>query len=300
MKHYGDITQISGFAVEPVDIITGGSPCQDLSIAGKRVGLAGERSGLFMEQIRIIKEMREHEIHSGRAAESVRPRYMVWENVVGAFSSNGGEDFRAVLEETARVVAKDAVIPRPEKWSYSGCIMGDGWSIAWRTHDAQFWGVPQRRRRIALVADFGGQSAPEILFKPKSSTGHFEPCGETGQGTAGDAENGTGDAVAYGISAYESNSMKSDNPHSGVYKADTSRTLDNNGGNPACNQGGIAVVYPDVARTLSARADSSPCVDRGQEFVVYENHAQDCRYGDVGDTAPTVTSRYGTGGATHQ
>lgn len=184
--------------------------------------------------------------------------------------------------------------------------MGDGWSVAWRVLDAQYWGVPQRRRRIALVADFGGQSAPEILFKPKSSTGNFEPCGETGQRTAGNVENGTGNAVAYGISAYESNSMKSDNPHSGVYEADTSRTLDNNGGNPACNQGGIAVVcLNDQGGSVMEVSNDVTGTIRAQEhghqpIAVYENHAQDCRYGDVGDTAPTVTSRYGTGGATHQ
>lgn len=271
---------------------------QDLSVAGKRAGLSGERSGLFMEQIRIIKEMRDKDAKSGRTGTDVRPRFMVWENVLGAFSVNKGRDFAAVLEETIRVAepeAPDIHVPR-NGWSTAGAFVGRGWSVAWRVLDAQYWGVPQRRRRIALVADFGGQSAPEILFKPKSLSGHFEPCGETWQGTAGDVENGVGDAVAYGISAYESNSMKSDNPHSGVYEADTSRTLDNNGGNPACNQGGIVVVYPDVARTLSARADSSPCVDRGQEFVVYENHAQDCRYDDVGNVAPTCVSRYGTGG----
>ena len=216
-------------------------------------------------------------------------------------ASTGGADFAAVLEETIRVAEPEAPdIPVPRKgWSTAGCYMGDGWSVAWRVLDAQYWGVPQRRRRIALVADFGGQTAPEILFKPKSVSGHFEPCGETGQGTAGDAEESARNAVPFGICSYASNSMKSDNPHSGVYEADTSRTLDNNGGNPACNHGGIAIVYPDVARTLSARADSSPCVDRGQEFVVYENHAQDCRYDDVGNVAPTCVSRYGTGGATH-
>ena len=166
MKHFGDITKLNGTELPVVDIITGGSPCQDLSVAGKRAGLAGERSGLFMEQIRIIKEMREHDRADRRTNEHIRPRYMVWENVPGAFSSNNGEDFRAVLEETAKVTDKDAVIPRPEngKWSYSGCIMGDGWSIAWRTHDAQFWGVPQRRRRICLVADFDGDTAGKILF----------------------------------------------------------------------------------------------------------------------------------------
>lgn len=150
MKHYGDITKISGFSVPVTDIVTGGSPCQDLSVAGKRAGLDGERSGLFMEQIRIIKEMREHDRADKGADVNIRllrPRYMVWENVPGAFSSNKGEDFRCVLEETAKIVCEDAVIPRPPKgkWSPSGCIMGDGWSIAWRVHDAQFWGVPQRR-----------------------------------------------------------------------------------------------------------------------------------------------------------
>ena len=163
MKHYGDITKINGADVEPVDIITGGSPCQDLSVAGKRAGLAGERSGLFMEQIRIIKEMRAadeaRQLRSGRTNEHIRPRFMVWENVPGAFSSNGGEDFRAVLEEVVRVKDQAAVIPRPTngQWTPSGCILGDGWSVAWRVHDAQFWGVPQRRKRIALVADFSGK-----------------------------------------------------------------------------------------------------------------------------------------------
>lgn len=177
MKHYGDITKLNGADVPPVNVITGGSPCQDLSVAGKRAGLSGERSGLFMEQIRLIREMRENDRKKGRTDESIRPRYMVWENVPGAFSSNGGEDFRAVLEETARTADKDAVIPRLEKgqkWSSSGCILGDGWSIAWRVHDAQFWGVPQRRKRIALVADFGGATAPEILFERKSLPGNIE------------------------------------------------------------------------------------------------------------------------------
>ena len=164
MKHLGDITKINGSEVPPVDVIIGGSPCQDLSVAGKRAGLAGERSGLFMEQIRIIKEMRSADEQRNGTAH-VRPRYMVWENVPGAFSSNKGQDFRAVLEETARIVEKELPdIPVPEGgWHYSGVIMGNGFSIAWRVFDAQFWGVPQRRRRIALVADFGGCTAPEIL-----------------------------------------------------------------------------------------------------------------------------------------
>lgn len=142
MKHLGDITKISGYEAPPVDVIIGGSPCQDLSVAGKRAGLQGKRSGLFMEQIRIIREMRETSKENG--AVEIRPRYMVWENVPGAFSTNGGEDFRAVLEETVRTVAENAVIPRPAggKWRNSGCIVGDGFSVAWRVLDAQFWGVP--------------------------------------------------------------------------------------------------------------------------------------------------------------
>ena len=193
MKHLGDICKINGAEIEPVDVITAGSPCQDLSVAGKRAGLAGERSGLFMEQMRIIKEMREHDAASGRTDEFIRPRYMVWENVPGALSSNKGEDFRCVLEETARIVQEDAVIPGPPKngWSYSGCIMGDGWSIAWRIHDAQFWGVPQRRKRIALVADFGGHSASEILFVRKGLSRDTEPSKQTRQEAAGDTSEST-------------------------------------------------------------------------------------------------------------
>lgn len=164
MEHKGNIIHLYGFELPEVDCIIGGSPCQDLSVAGKRAGLAGERSGLFMEQIRIVKEMR---LFTGK------PRFMVWENVPGALSSKKGEDFRVVLEEIVKVVDQNAVIPRPPggKWTTSGTIMGDGWSVAWRVLDAQFWGVPQRRRRIALVADFGGQSAPEILFERKSLRG---------------------------------------------------------------------------------------------------------------------------------
>lgn len=180
-----------------VDVVIGGSPCQDLSVAGKRAGLSGERSGLYMEQIRIIKEMRERDKTAGRTGQSVRPRYMVWENVPGAFSSSKGEDFRAVLEEAARIADESTVIPGPPqgKWRTTGCIMGDGFSIAWRVLDAQFWGVPQRRRRIALVADFGGQSAPEILFVRKGVPGHSEPGGTAGKGLAGGTESGTSFAV---------------------------------------------------------------------------------------------------------
>ena len=179
MRHLGDITKINWFEVEPVDCVTGGSPCQDLSVAGKRAGLAGERSGLYMEQIRCVKELRQRDIQSGRTGAMVRPRWMVWENVPGAFSSNGGKDFAAVLEEAVKIVEPQAPsIPMPDKgWPSAGCLsdMDGRWSIAWRVHDAQFWGVPQRRKRIALVCDFGGKSAPEILFECQSVSRNTEP-----------------------------------------------------------------------------------------------------------------------------
>lgn len=307
MKHFGDITKINGYEVPIVDVITGGSPCQDLSVAGKREGLDGERSGLFMEQIRIIREMRDNDRkRTGRTDEFLRPRFMVWENVEGVFSSNNGDDFRTVLEETIRIVERDAVVPRlpdGQSWNHSGAVMGDRWSVAWRLFDGQFWGksvvndrgevvkrgTPQRRRRLCLVADFGGQSAPPILFECASLSRDFEQVGETGQGITADSQGrvdgtnytlkvrggteidsrgkkaGKGALIqkelsgtlsvsdpqtlirVYGMSPMSSNSMMSDNPNSGIYEADTSRTLDNNGGNPACNQGGMIVLGIDRA-----------------------------------------------------
>lgn len=345
MIHLGDICKISSRDAPTVNVIIGGSPCQDLSVAGKRAGLSGERSGLFMEQIRIIKEMREKDAESGRTGNDIRPRFMVWENVPGAFSVNGGRDFAAVLEETAKVADKEIPdIPVPANgWSNSGCIMGRGFSIAWRVLDAQFFGVPQRRRRIALVADFAGGAAPEILFERESVSRHSEPCETARQGTAGDAADSTGtaseclngwdvqskhiqpengiaeclwagdarygggesyvlqrtdaisfleragcagggkgiliqddqtgtlstvnnQAVCYGICSDKSNSMLSGNPHSGIYEADTSRTLDNNCGNPACNQGGIAVVEQETVcyckTTKPHSKDEAPTIEQ--------------------------------------
>lgn len=199
MKHLGDITKIRGDKIEPVDCITFGSPCQDLSIAGRRAGLAGERSGLFMEAVRIIKEMRS-------STNGLYPTFAVWENVQGAFSSNGGEDFRVVLEELASVEQPDASIPRPPRggrWSKAGAIAGNGWSLAWRQLDAQYWGVPQRRKRIALVADFGGQRAAEILFERTSLSGNPESCVKAWKEVAGLAANGTaGNDRVVGQNAY--------------------------------------------------------------------------------------------------
>ena len=196
----GDICKINGAEIEPVWCITGGSPCQDLSIAGKRAGLAGARSGLFMEQVRIVKEMREADKRNGRTGDMVRPRYLVWENVVGAFSSNKGKDFAAVLEEIIKIVEPEAPgIEVPEKgwptWGGYHDEVGGRWSVVWRTHDAQYWGVPQRRRRISVVADFGGDNASEIQFDGESVSGDIAESGASGEGFAEDAESGFNPAV---------------------------------------------------------------------------------------------------------
>lgn len=187
MMHLGSVTDVHGDKVQPVDVITFGSPCQDLSVAGKRAGIHdGQRSNMFFEAIRIIREMR-------KATDGVYPAFAVWENVPGAFSSNQGEDFRCVLEEFVGISAKISV-PRPTggRWQQSGEIVGDGYSVAWRQLDAQYWGVPQRRKRIYLVADFRGGRAGEILFERESLRWHPAACGAPGQGAAADAPGGTG------------------------------------------------------------------------------------------------------------
>ncbi|ETA81725.1 DNA cytosine methyltransferase [Youngiibacter fragilis] len=191
MLHVGDITKLDGAKLPSVDVICGGSPCQDLSVAGQRAGLAGARSGLFMEQTRIAKEMRKADEQRNVPAHLVRPRYLVWENVPGAFSSAEGEDFRAVIEEIVRIKYSACDVPRPEsgRWESAGAVLlGDEFSLAWRVMDAQFWGVAQRRRRIFLVADFGGTTAPEILFKQDSLFGNIAQSGGPRQGTAAPTE----------------------------------------------------------------------------------------------------------------
>ena len=376
MKHYGDVSKLNGGDLEPVDIITFGSPCQDLSIAGKRSGLDGARSGLFREAIRIITEMRCKT--NGRS-----PRWAVWENVPGALSSANGRDFREVLESLIRIKNPEADVPMPDeggrhavspssedtavpqertqraeqrdgrhgKWLPAGEILGDDYSLAWRILDAsKGWGVAQRRKRIFAVLDLDGQCAGSVLFESEGLSGYTPPRCETRQGTTRGAEEGAGEAglclndqggsrmdvtremtstlraeahhppcimgasgfctehsadsrsigyreeesptlragvtpgvaieynptdsrikvkkdgicqtlcsrmgtggnnipLVFGISADKSNAMLSDNPHSGVYEADTSRTLDCNGGSPACNQGGMMVVEPVYAVT---------------------------------------------------
>lgn len=200
MKHLGDITKIHGDQIEPVDCITFGSPCQDLSMAGKRLGFGGNCSVLFLDAARIIKEMR-------TATNGMYPTFAVWENVPGAFSSNGGEDFRTVLEELARIAQPDVSIPRPSgrggRWNKAGAIAGNGWSLAWRQLDAQHWGVPQRRKRIALVVDFGEQRAAEILFERTSLSGDPDESIKAWEATPGHSQaspsgcDRTGEKVVY-------------------------------------------------------------------------------------------------------
>lgn len=391
MVHLGSVTEVNGADIEPVDVITFGSPCQDMSVAGKRAGLKHEdmgddettRSGLFHEAVRIIKEMREK-------TNGQRPTFAVWENVPGAFSSNRGEDFRCVLEELIKIVEPQAVMPEIPKggWAYADCYVGDGWSIAYRTFDAQYIRTAQRRRRIYLVLDLRGERAGEILFERESLRRYFTPCeeakeeasadvrgssptddregenncltpwdvqsrrifSEDGQwpalysgeggghgyvamrraeglgvynqtltgdktmtvtGTATDphhipctvysVENhpadsrvnvddsgkvqtltsrmGTGggnvpmvmEPKVYGISLYDSNGMKSENPHSGFYEADTSRTLDANGGNPSCNQGGMAIVEPKGPSAVAY------CIGNGQANDAAQTEKDVCK-----------------------
>jgi DNA (cytosine-5)-methyltransferase 1 len=260
MRHLGDVSLIHGGKIPPVDIISFGSPCQGLSLAGKHGGLRDPRSGLFKEAIRIIHQMR-------CATNNEYPKYAVWENVPGAFSNNDGEDFRSVLEAFCWLGAKQVSIPRPTKWERSGEIVGPSYSVAWRQLDSQFWGILQRRRRIFLVCDLRGWSAGSILFEQEVLFRDFEAsnyCREANPYPALESSGSSGYSLeeikCYGLGGIHSNSWKSNNPHSGVYEADCVRTLDRMCGG-MCNQGGMLVVHPirkvlpytDVVGTLCAR-----------------------------------------------
>lgn len=279
MVHLGDITKMSGYTTPPVDVITFGSPCQDLSIAGKRAGMAGERSGLFSEAVRIIREMR-------YATFGAYPKYTVWENVPGAFSSNKGEDFHAVLQSLCRVIDPDAAIPRPTdarggiKWPRAGAILADHYSLAWRTMDAQYWGVPQRRLRIALVLDLTDQRAGEILFEPESLRRHFAPGVTPGQGTPRTAENGTGtadcaDVIPVNLQIATRHNALGERTGLGIGLAgDSSYTLQEGGGKGALMQN-------EKRATLS--------ILQNQTFFVAEPLIYDARGNGDGQTSPTMT-----------
>ena len=397
MKHYGDISQMDGGKIEPVDIVTFGSPCTNLSVAGRREGLEGKQSSLFFQAVRIINEMR-------CATNGKYPRWICWENVPGAFSSNSGYDFQAVLDSIIRIEEPEAPpVPVPDKdgWPTADCYMGDGWSVAYRVLDAQHWGLPQRRKRIFLIGDLAGQCAGDVLFKSEGLSRYSAESFRAWQRAAGGVENCTGTAgfgldgyngtiaptastlgvncgmstgrngvvlndqggnrmdithdvtctlraeahhppvvmepaavpldnhpadsrvdiagdgkvqtltsrmgtgggnvpmvmnctTVFGICSYDSNAMKSDNPHSGFYEATTTRTLDANGGNPSCNQGGVAVVCvdqgggksycnvaEDLSPTLSCTHGGEPAVCvQGKTFAIEGNGSRPSHKGD--------------------
>lgn len=287
MKHYGDISQMDGGKIEPVDIITFGSPCTDMSVAGRRAGLEGQQSVLFYQAIRIIKEMR-------CSTNGKYPRYIVWENVPGAFSSNSGEDFKAVLEAVIGVAEPETQVPMPEKnrWPYADCYMGDGWSVAYRVLDAQFWGVPQRRKRIYLVADFAGRRAFDILFKSEGLSGYSAEGFRSWQRTAGSAADRTGTAS---LCLNDQGGQRMD------VTDDVTATLRAEAHHPPCvlESAGFCTEHSAKSRSIGYEEETSPTLRAGvvPAAVALENHPTDSRVKIAEDgKIQTLTSRMGTGG----
>lgn len=308
MKHLGNVQNVRGGEIEPVDIITFGSPCQDLSVAGKRKGLKhaenGDdettRSGLFMEAVRIIKEMRE-------ATNGVYPRYAVWENVPGAFSSNKGEDFRTVLDELIKISEPDAVMPDVPKagWAYADCYSGDGWSLAYRVFDAQYWGVPQRRRRIYLVADFRGGRAGKILFEREGVRGYFAEGRTPWQTTAGNVESGAGtdDRAGEACGTFQNTGVGWWN------KSDIGATLRTPTGgesvlaNVVVQAAGFDGKMGAKAGNIGYKDETAPTLNAGKVMTVcvkeqhlFENHSQDTRFKGPLKVCPMLPAQLGTGG----
>ena len=284
MKHYGDVSKMNGADIEPVDIITFGSPCQDMSIAGRREGLDGSRSSLFYEAVRIVKEMRCKT--NGRY-----PRYIVWENVPGAFSSNKGADFQSVLEEVCSVKGYEIHTPRPEKWPTAGEIMAYDFSLAWRVFDAQYWGVPQRRKRIYLVADLAGGSAGKILFESEGVSGYTPQGFRSWQGAAGASEKGSGAAGCVCLNDQGGNRMDVTDGVTCTLRAEAHH--------PPCvmESAGFCTEHSAHSRSIGYEEETSPTLRAGTvPAAVYENHSQDTRYTGPLKTAPTVNATYGTGG----
>ena len=285
MKHYGDVSRMDGGKIEPVDIITFGSPCQDMSIAGRREGLDGSRSSLFYEAVRIVKEMR-------CATDGRYPRYIVWENVPGAFSSNKGADFQSVLEEICSVKGYKIDPARPAKWPAAGEIVADDFSLAWRVFDAQYWGVPQRRKRIYLVADFAGGSAGKILFESEGVSGYTPQGFRPWQGATGTSEEGAGAAGCVCLNDQGGRRMDVTEGVAATLRAE-------NHGHPPCVMGaaGFCTEHSAQARGIGYEEETSPTLRAGTvPATVYENHSQDTRYTGPLETAPTVNATYGMGG----
>lgn len=302
VKHYGDVSRLNGAELEPVDIITFGSPCQDMSVAGKRAGLEGSRSSLFYEAIRIIKEMREET--NGRY-----PRFIVWENVPGAFSSNGGEDFKAVLEAVIGIREDGIEVPAPEnkRWPYADVLLGDGWSVAYRVLDSQYWGVPQRRRRIYLVSDLGGGRAGEILFKSEGMSGHSPQGGKPWEGAAGGAEESPGEAGGErqwgtgrggGVVLNDQGGERMDvtNGVTNMLRAQAHHPPMVVDGPAAA---GFCTEHSAKSRSIGYGEEKSPTLRAGvvPAALAVENHPADSRVSLSGDgKVQTLTGRMGTGG----
>lgn len=295
VKHYGDVSAISGADLPPVDIITFGSPCQDMSIAGKRDGLDGSRSSLFYEAIRIVKEMR-------CKTNGEKPRFIVWENVPGAFSSNKGQDFKAVLEAVISVKEPAASVPAPEKkgWPDADYYVGDGWSVAYRVFDAQWWGVPQRRKRIYLVADFADQSAPEILFNSEGLSRYSAEGFRAWQRAAAGAEGCTGEAGCNGaggrICLNDQGGTQMD-----VFEDVTGTLRAQEHGHQPCvlEAAGFCTEHSADARSIGYEEERSPTLRAGvvPAAIALENHPADSRVKISEDgKVQTLTSRCGTGG----
>lgn len=284
MKHYGDVSKMNGADIEPVDIITFGSPCQDMSIAGRREGLDGSRSSLFYEAVRIAKEMRCKT--NGRY-----PRYIIWENVPGAFSSNKGADFQSVLEEVCSVKGYEIHTPRPEKWPVAGEIVADDFSLAWRVFDAQYWGVPQRRKRIYLIADLAGGSAGKILFESEGVSGYTPQGFRSWQGAARASEKGSGAAGCVCLNDQGGNRMDVTDGVTCTLRAEAHH--------PPCvmESAGFCTEHSAHSRSIGYEEETSPTLRAGTvPAAVYENHSQDTRYTGPLETAPTVNATYGMGG----
>lgn len=285
MKHYGDVSRMDGRKIEPVDIITFGSPCQNMSIAGRREGLDGSRSSLFYEAVRIVKEMR-------CATDGRYPRYIVWENVPGAFSSNKGADFQSVLEEICSVKGYEIDPARPERWANAGEIVADDFSLAWRVFDAQYWGVPQRRKRIYLVADFAGGSAGKILFESEGVSGYTPQGFRPWQGVAGAFAEGAGASGCVCLNDQGGSRIDVTEDVAATLRAE-------NHGHPPCVMGaaGFCTEHSAQARGIGYGEETSPTLRAGTvPAAVYENHSQDTRYIGPLETAPTVNATYGMGG----
>lgn len=314
VAHLGDVSKINGAKIEPVDIVTFGSPCQDMSIAGQRDGLDGQQSRLFFEAIRIIKEMRE-------ATDGKSPRFAIWENVLGSLTSNGGNDFHRVVNELL-AIGTGFPVARSEKWRHAGAICGDECSLAWRVLDARYWGVPQRRRRVFLACDFGGQSAATILFKPKDGGRSASTCGETRKDSAESAERNAGKdrSRVRAKVVYECRTIIGRYRDSG----DVGPTVLANYGYGmkdvpivvSANEAKKSIVYaprqsvidlyseteeiaPTLTQSYGTGGNNQPIVlsrEDAPEAIVYEVNQTDARYSDVGDVCPTLLQRLGTGG----